>query len=272
MLDIYKASAGSGKTFALTLAYFRIIFEAPLEYRHILAVTFTNKATEEMKSRIINELHRLAEGKQSDYGEILKRELALSDDQLRNRAILLRNLLLHDYSRLSVTTIDRFFQRILKSFTREGGIFPNYNIELDSEFVLLKAIDKMLHQLKEHPELKNWINDLMHNRVEVGKSWNVKSKIAELGEELFKESYMLMDQQILQKFENKEFLKNYRDFLVQLIKEYEKQLTEVATGAIQLIQSAQLDLSDFKNGKKGCASWFYKLQAGEFDTVHALIT
>lgn len=65
MLDIYKASAGSGKTFALTLEYFRIIFESPVEYKNILAVTFTNKATEEMKSRIMNELHRLAEGRKA---------------------------------------------------------------------------------------------------------------------------------------------------------------------------------------------------------------
>ena len=72
MLDIYKASAGSGKTFALTLEYFRTIFASPAEYKNILAVTFTNKATEEMKSRIINELHRLADGKTSDYGEALK--------------------------------------------------------------------------------------------------------------------------------------------------------------------------------------------------------
>lgn len=73
MLDIYKASAGSGKTFALTLEYFRIIFTVPIEYKNILAVTFTNKATEEMKSRIINELHHLAEGRESEYGNILKR-------------------------------------------------------------------------------------------------------------------------------------------------------------------------------------------------------
>ena len=131
MLDIYKASAGSGKTFALTLEYFRTIFASPAEYKNILAVTFTNKATEEMKSRIINELHRLADGKTSDYGEALKQEFGFTDEQLKNRAVLLRTMLLHDYGRLAVTTIDRFFQRIIKAFTRELGIFPGYNVELD---------------------------------------------------------------------------------------------------------------------------------------------
>ncbi len=265
MLDIYKASAGSGKTFALTLEYFRIIFTVPIEYKNILAVTFTNKATEEMKSRIINELHHLAEGRESEYGNILKRELKLDDEQLKNKASLLRTMLLHDYGRLSVTTIDRFFQRLIKAFTRELGIFPGYNVELDSDYVLLKAVDKVMQQVKDNPELRNWISELMNNNVEEGKSWSVKTRIADLGEELFKENYMLLDKHIVKKFEDKSFLKTYRDFLNEIVKEYEKQLTDIAVKAMQTIQETGLELSDFKSGKSGCASWFYKLKAGNFE-------
>lgn len=265
MLDIYKASAGSGKTFALTREYFKIIFESPLEYKNVLAVTFTNKATEEMKSRIINELHRLAEGEESEYGKILRQELKLDGEQLKNKASLLRTMLLHDYGRLAVTTIDRFFQRVIKSFTRELGIFPGYNVELDSDFVLLKAVDKVLQKVKDNPELRAWISDLMNSNVEEGKSWSVKSRIAELGEELFKENYMLLDKRILCKFKDKNFLKSYREFLTTQVSEYEKQLTDVAAEALRLIRENGLELTDFKGGKAGCASWFYKLEAGNFD-------
>ena len=101
----------------------------------MLAVTFTNKATEEMKSRIVRELNKLAEGQKSDYREELKRTLKLTDDQVRERAGVLRTLILHDYGRLSVTTIDRFFQRVIKAFTREMGIFPGSYVELDSDYV-----------------------------------------------------------------------------------------------------------------------------------------
>ena len=87
-------------------------------------------------------------------------------------------MLLHDYGRLAVTTIDRFFQRIIKAFTRELGIFPGYNVELDSDFVLLKAVDKVMQQVKDNPGLKNWISELMSSNVEEGKSWSIKSKIA----------------------------------------------------------------------------------------------
>ena len=264
MLDIYKASAGSGKTFALTLEYFRIIFESPVEYKNILAVTFTNKATEEMKSRIMNELHRLAEGEKSDYGKLLKQDLKLNDEQLKNKASLLRTMLLHDYGRLSITTIDRFFQRIIKAFTRELGIFPGYNVELDSDFVLIKAVDKVMQQIKEYPELRNWISELMNSSVEEGKSWSVKNKIADLGAELFRENYMLFDKHILEKFEDKHFLKNYQHFLNTIIQEFEQKLTNIADRALQTIQNVSLELGDFKGGKAGCASWFYKLKAGNF--------
>lgn len=271
MLDIYKASAGSGKTFALTLEYFRIIFRSPAEYRNILAVTFTNKATEEMKSRIINELHRIAEGGESDYGNILKQELGLNEELLRNKAVLLRTMLLHDYGRLAITTIDRFFQRIVKSFTRELGIFQGYNVELDSDYVLLKAVEKMMQELGKTPELKGWINELMSRNVEEGKSWSIKSKIAELGEELFHENYLLFDKAILERFSDLKFLKNYQDYLNGLIENYRQRQLAYGTQALEIIRNKGLVLNDFKGGKAGCASHFYKLTALNFDEPTATI-
>lgn len=266
-LNIYKASAGSGKTFALTMEYFKIIFAVPAEYRNILAVTFTNKATEEMKSRIINELHRMAEGRKSSYGPELKGKFGFSDDELRNRAELLRTLLLHDYGRISVTTIDRFFQRIVKSFTKELGIFPGYNVELDSDYILLKAVDKVMEEVKQNASLRTWIADLMEAKVDEGKSWSIKSRMTDLGEELFKENYMLFDQPILQKFGDKAFLKNYRSFLQNVILEYENELTRISGEAIELIETTGLELRDFRGNKAGCAAHFYKLKNRKFDEI-----
>lgn len=176
-MNIYKASAGSGKTFALTLEYFKIIFSFPQEYKNILAVTFTNKATEEMKNRIIGELHLLAEGEKSSYGPLLCQRFGYTEEQLKNRATVLRTLLLHDYGRIAVTTIDRFFQKIIKSFTRELGIFPGYNVELDTDFILAKATDKMMVQLKKDRDLRLWISELMETNVDEEKSWSIKAKM-----------------------------------------------------------------------------------------------
>ena len=248
-LNIYKASAGAGKTFALTMEYFKIIFAVPSEYRNILAVTFTNKATEEMKSRIINELHRMAEGRRSGYASGLQEMFGFSDDELQNRAKMLRTLLLHDYGRISVTTIDRFFQRIVKSFTKELGIFPSYNVELDSEYVLMKAVDKVMEEVKQNASLRTWIADLMDTKVEEGKSWSIKSRITDLGQELFRENYMLFEPSVQEKFGNKEFLKSYGSFLQSVIQEYEGELTRLSREAIALIEGTGLELRDFRGNK-----------------------
>ncbi len=266
-LKIYKASAGSGKTFTLTLEFFRIIFGMPSDFKNILAVTFTNKATGEMKSRIVRELHHLAEGKRSVYGELLQQELHLSSEQMQNRAVLLRTLLLHDYGRFSVTTIDRFFQRVLKSFTRELGVYPGYNVELDTSYVLAKAVERVLERVGEQPDLRSWISELMTEKISEGKSWNIQGRIAALGEELFKEEYRLFDKGLLEKFGDKAFLKEYRAFLKETVVDFEERLTGIGRQATALIEQGGLALSDFKSGKSGCAAPFYKWRNGQWDDV-----
>jgi len=105
-LNIFKASAGSGKTFRLVGEYLKLLFAQPLSYRNILAVTFTNKATAEMKERILKELANLSNGGDSKYLEFLK-EFG-NEQRIRARAPHILKLILHDYSRFSVMTIDSF--------------------------------------------------------------------------------------------------------------------------------------------------------------------
>ena len=147
MITIMKASAGSGKTYNLAKTYIRLLLQNPdpSAYRHILAVTFTNKATDEMKRRILKELHILAtEPERSPYlesfvpalcrdAETLKR---LSEDRLRR--------ILHDYGAFAVSTIDRFFQQALKAFSREIGQFASYQVELDKESLVSESVDRLL--------------------------------------------------------------------------------------------------------------------------------
>ena len=115
---ILSASAGSGKTYRLALKYICDVIERPERYRNILAVTFTNKATEEMKSRILREIHVLASGADSSYLSKIMDELGMSEQQVRACALKARTSILHDFSRFSVLTIDSFFQRILRAFIK----------------------------------------------------------------------------------------------------------------------------------------------------------
>ncbi|MGL5682347.1 MAG: UvrD-helicase domain-containing protein [Marinifilaceae bacterium] len=264
MLNIYKASAGAGKTFALTLEYFKIIFSNPYEYKNILAVTFTNKATEEMKSRILNELHLLAIGAKSSYSDLLKQYIKLSDKELQERAQLLQSLLLHDYGRFAITTIDKFFQRIIKSFTRELGIFAGYNVELNTEAVLSKSIGKVMERVRKDNTLRTWIMELIARNIEEGNSWRVNDKILSLGSELFKESYKQLDEETLHKLSDKQLLKEYSAFINGELESYETTLTEFAQRAISLIEANALSIEDFSNGRTGALAYFVKILAGDF--------
>ena len=142
MIKILKASAGSGKTYNLAETYIRLLLsdEDPTAYRHILAVTFTNKATDEMKRRIL---------KQSSYTKDFVPSLFPSPDGLKQKAgdVLLR--ILHDYGAFAVSTIDRFFQQTLKAFSREIGQFASYQVELDKDALVSETVDRILDSLTE---------------------------------------------------------------------------------------------------------------------------
>ncbi len=267
MLRVYRASAGAGKTFALTMEYFKIVFNTLSEYKNVLAVTFTNKATEEMKSRIVRELNKLAEGEKSDYREELKGTLKLTDEQVKERAGILRTLILHDYGRLSVTTIDRFFQKIIKAFTRELGIFPGYNVELDSDYVLQRAVDQVMQRMNKDKDLRAWITELMSDSVEDAKSWSVKSKIADLGKELFGESYMLFDKEVRERFNDRGFLKAYKMFLQGVISRFEDCMEAFGQVGCRYLEENGLRVEDFKGGKRSFINYFYKLRDKSLDKI-----
>lgn len=171
-MKILKASAGSGKTFNLSKTYLELLLgsQDPRQYRHVLAVTFTNKATAEMKSRILDDLHRRA-----------------SDDP-GAREVLLN--LLHDYGAFAVSTIDRFFQQALKAFSREIGQFADYQIELDRKSLIREAMDRILDSLTEEDEdVIRWINANVSERLQQGEKLRIEDSLYRMGELLKSEEH-----------------------------------------------------------------------------------
>ncbi|MBO7306762.1 MAG: UvrD-helicase domain-containing protein [Alistipes sp.] len=185
---ILSASAGSGKTYQLAYKYVRDVVERPELYRAILAVTFTNKATEEMKSRILREIHILASGQKSAYMTNLCSELGMSEQAVRKQAMRARTLILHDYSRFSILTIDKFFQRIIRAFIKELGIDLNYNIELDPTQLLSRSADSLVEKISTNEELKQWMLEFAKERIDDGTRWDMRGDLRALGQEIFKES------------------------------------------------------------------------------------
>ena len=163
-----KASAGSGKTYNLAKTYINLLLESDdrYAYRHILAVTFTNKATEEMKSRILRELHALASDPSAPQSR--KASEVLSD-------------ILHDYSAFAVSTIDRFFQQTLKAFSREIGQFASYQVELDKDSLVAESVDRILDSLTEEDAgLLTWLTDNVLEQIEQGGRYSADANLMKL--------------------------------------------------------------------------------------------
>lgn len=163
---IYKSSAGSGKTYTLAMEYLKLALAHPFAFRQILAVTFTNKATKEMKERILVELERLTHTIHSDRmldGTLLK-HLQITEDQLKNRAGEVLSTILHHYSDFSISTIDSFFQRVVRAFAREIDLQAKFDIEMDQAAVMERLVDRIMFKVAEDPNLHRWLVDFADER------------------------------------------------------------------------------------------------------------
>lgn len=264
-LTVYRASAGSGKTHKLTGRYLHLLFSSPYAYRHILAVTFTNKATDEMKSRIIEELAKLANNKPSDYIQDIISSKYDTEEKVREEAKSILNHILHDYSAFSISTIDRFFQQTMRAFTRELGLGGGYNVELDTEKVLGEAIDSMLYDLEKtgNKQLLDWLIRFSEEKIENGETWNIRNDIRSLSSEIFKESYKAFSDQVQENIADKELLDDYKDILLAFIRNYEKTSQQIGERGLNIMTRFGLNPDDFKGGQRSPFGNFLKWANGE---------
>ncbi len=266
-LHVYKASAGSGKTHRLTAEYLCLLFSSPFAYRHILAVTFTNKATDEMKRRIISQLAKLAKGEDSPYIGLLASEYGCNEEQLKKEArdILIR--ILHDYSAFSVSTIDKFFQQTMRAFTREIGLGGGYNVELDTDKVLAEAIDSMLYDLErtDNKLLLEWLIRFSEEKVENGETWNIRGDIHSLSKEILKESYKAYSNQVQQDIADKKLMDDYKEMLFSIIRTFETRSQQIGEKALNIMSRFGLKPEDFKGGTRSAFFSFLKWANGVID-------
>lgn len=263
-LHLIKASAGSGKTHRLTGEYLHLLFSKPDNYRHILAVTFTNKATDEMKSRIVEELHRVASGNGSPYLKELMVNFSMSEPRIRSQARSILESILHDYSAFSITTIDRFFQRTMRAFTREMGLTGGFNIEVDEGPLLMETIDLMLSELDmpENRALSRWLLRFMQERIEEGKSWKIDQQVQDLAKQLFNETYKSLTDEDFAIIQDKEYLEKYKQMLVMIVKNYHNEAKRTGVRALQIMEQHGLAYDDFKHKRNSGFMLFVKLSNG----------
>ena len=238
---ILSASAGSGKTFQLTLKYICDIIKRPESYRNILAVTFTNKATEEMKSRILREIHVLASGGHSHYLDKIEDAMHLGEEKIRQYALVARNKILHDFSRFNVLTIDKFFQRILRAFIKELGLDLDYNLEIETELLLDRSAATLINSISTDKDVRHWLFDFAEERFNAGETWDIHKDLCKLGQQLFSETGAKRMKGDI----SKERLHNLVQLIIQDAECHHQQLKELGSKGMSIMEERGVSPDQF---------------------------
>ena len=264
-LKVYKASAGSGKTFTLAVEYIKLLIDNPTAYRSTLAVTFTNKATEEMKMRILSQLYGLAHGfaDSADYLKKITDEMHCGEAIVKSHANRALSFIIHDYTAFRVETIDKFFQRVLKNLARELDLTANLRVELNDEQTAQIAVDSMIENLEEKDELLKWMMQFILDNIGDDKTWNVIKELKKFSMNIFKDTYKRRydDLQVINKGD---FFDRFTAQLKKIREENIRQMTAYGQRFLQLTQGYTAD--DFYQGTRGGIYMFFlKLSQGIFD-------
>lgn len=274
-LVVYKASAGSGKTFTLATEYIKLLVHNPLNYRSILAVTFTNKATEEMKMRILSQLYGIwKQLPDSDsYAQKVQEETNLPMETIRQRSGEALHLLLHNYTGFRVQTIDAFFQSVLRNLARELELTANLRVGLNGDQIEELAVDQLIDQLKHTDMMLQWLLHYIMDSIQEDKSWSNNDEkktsfiheIKHFGKTIFRDYYKEHRNELNEKMTEEGFFEQYTTTLRQIREDAKERMLTIASTYFDTLEQEGFIVTDIKNGARGVSSYFQKIKNGQFD-------
>lgn len=247
--SIYDASAGSGKTYTLVKEYLKIILlsKKPDAYRNILAITFTNKAVHEMKSRVVESLSEFAKEKPSDKALQLMRDIqvetGLSLTTITEKAKSIIKNLIHNYASFDISTIDKFTHKVIRAFAHDLNLPITFEVSLDTENLLTEAVDAIIAEAGNDEILTNLLVDFTMEKTDDDKSWDISREIMDTGKLILNEN----NREEITHFQNKtitEFIE-IKNKLTELCDELEAKTVELASEILLLIQNKGIDLKSF---------------------------
>ncbi len=266
---IYNASAGSGKTFTIVKAYLTKLISSnkPDFFKHILAITFTNKAVGEMKERILENLFAFSKEtileNETPLFSLVCKETQLNPKEVHKRAKNAVNYILHNFSSFDVETIDRFNHRLIRTFARDLKLPTNFEVYLDVKTLMSEAVDKLISKVGIDKELTSIILDFSFEKVAEDKSWDITSDLKTIGKLLYNENELPHIEKL--KTKTHADFKALKAELSKKLQKIEKELTSFTEDFFELMNKNNLTETDF-NGKY-LPNYFKKLKDQKGDSL-----
>lgn len=269
---VYKSSAGSGKTFTLVKEYLCLVLPNPSRFRNVLAITFTNKAANEMKERIIGSLEEIAHFTVYSSSKnilFLLPEIVsatgLSKEELSANAKKVLNFILHDYSEFAISTIDSFVHRVIRSFAFDLHLPLNFEVEMEEDELRAKIVDTLISRVGSEPELTRILVNFIESKTDDDKGWNIEHDLMKTASFLSKE-------------DGSDYIKKLRELSLSDFSEipgqiqkitgnFERSVSNLAEQAVQIIQSKGIPNEAFYQGNKGIGIYFENLRNGRYDKL-----
>ncbi|MGK0437056.1 MAG: ATP-dependent exoDNAse (exonuclease V) beta subunit, partial [Flavobacteriales bacterium] len=261
----YKSSAGSGKTYTLVKEFLQIVFQSdnPTRYRNILAITFTNKAANEMKERVIENLRELTKEQDNDLIIDYEKAFGINKKILREKAKKVLQSILHNYSDLKISTIDKFTYKIIRAFSKDLNLSSDFEIEMDKDKILTEAIDLIISKAGEDERLSKILLEFLNSQIENEKDWRIEKSIFDFSKELTnEESEPFLER--LKEVSDEDFEK-IRKFITSELKKEEETIVEKAKKVLDLFEKNGLTVANFSRGT--IFNYFLAILNGEIDKL-----
>jgi ATP-dependent exoDNAse (exonuclease V) beta subunit len=270
---VYKSSAGSGKTFTLVKEYLKLVLNDPKVFRHILAITFTNKAASEMKQRILEALFGIGQSEDTElsgtvrimFEQVIK-ETGMSEEMIRENARTVCTLILHQYNDFAISTIDSFVHRVIRSFSFDLHLPMNFEVELETEEVLRKAIEVLISRVGHDQKLTDLLVSFVKSKTDEEKSWRIEEDLFNVARQLLNEDSQVHIQK-LQDLTLDQFSEINKK-IISFLSRVERLWQETAEEASNLIEQSGIPLDAFYRGKSGIGGYFYRVARGRFDAIN----
>lgn len=260
---IYNASAGAGKTYTLVKEFLSLLFthESDYHFEHILAITFTNKAAGEMKERIIETLEEIAKNpnpKEDQYILELASELTMKPEIIKTKAHNILIAILHNYSKFSISTIDKFNLRLMKSFAQDLGLSMNFDVEMNTNEIISESVDLLYSKIGEDEKLTQTMIKIALDNMDDNKSWDIRKSLSADTSDISNDRH-LQDLEKLKNISLDEFIR-YRNIIYRDIKVLKEGLVLIGNEFHELLTTNGISANELPGKSRGIAAFFIKLK------------